>query len=211
MIVGPRARASMLLVWCLLPLASSSAQEERTDSGVEQVSPGVWPDRTFRWYYNPQNAPAWLGPQEARAIVQEAARQWETCGVRMAYQGETDQAPGVMDGRNVVGWSIDMPRQLRGITQGRAKAGTLLERDIAFRPDRNEFERFPRLLKKVIAHEFGHAIGLTHSKRCDDVMTLAADCHRRSPGTLPLTPTANDLARCHALYPPVDGSSPNRN
>ena len=72
---------------------------------------------------------------------------------------------------------------------------------MAIRPDREEFRRSPRLLQKVITHELGHAIGLTHSARCDDVMTLAADCPKSDPETLPLSPTANDLARCRALYP----------
>lgn len=95
-----------------------------------------------------------------------------------------------------------MPRQLRGLTMGQAKDGRLLERDVLIRPDRREFERHPRLLQKVITHEFGHAIGLTHSSRCDDVMTLAADCPKAAPDTLPLALTTHDLARCQALYPP---------
>ena len=66
---------------------------------------------------------------------------------------------------------------------------------------RPEFEHYPRLLQKVITHEFGHAIGLTHSSRCDDVMTLAADCPKADPDTLPIKLTARDLARCQAIYP----------
>lgn len=177
-------------------LAGAGSMENRT----EKRSPGVWPDRAYRWFYNPQHHPAWLDAEGARALVLEAARQWEACGVTMQYLGETDRAPGTMDSINVAGWSLDIPRQLRGITLGRASAGRLFERDIAFRPDRKEFERFPRLLQKVVTHEFGHAIGLTHSPRCDDVMTLAADCPRAHPSTLPLALTGNDLARCRALY-----------
>ena len=93
-----------------------------------------------------------------------------------------------------------MPSQLRGITLGKARLGLLLERDVAIRPDRLEFQRYPRLLQKVITHEFGHAIGLTHSSRCDDVMTLAADCPSIDPEKLPLTLTEHDLERCKQLY-----------
>ena len=169
---------------------------------AEAASPGGWPDRVYRWYYNPQHAPLWLTPESARELVEAAAKPWAACGVHMAYQGESQRAPGKMDGSNVVGWSLTMPPALRGITRGRAKGGQLLERDIAIRPDRQEFKRSPRLLQKVITHEFGHAIGLTHSARCDEVMTLAADCPKTDPDDLPLALTAPDLARCLAIYPP---------
>lgn len=177
------------------------AQGEPVEGRVEKPSPGVWSDKIYRWYYNPQNHPSWLDAKAARELVLDASRKWEVCGVRMDYQGETELAAGRMDGNNVVGWSLEMPRKLRGITLGKVKAGHLLERDIAFLPDRREFERFPRLLQKVITHEFGHAIGLTHSPRCDDVMTLAADCPRIDPDHLPLELTGHDLARCRIIYP----------
>lgn len=171
---------------------------------AERPSPGIWPEREYRWYYNPRNPPPWLGADAARALVLEAAERWEACGVRMTFLGDTDRPPGQMDRHNVVGWSVEMPAPLRAVTLGQAREGRLLERDIAIRPDRKEFELAPVLLKKVVTHEFGHAIGLTHSSRCDDVMTLAADCPKAAPETLPLDPTAGDLARCRAIYPPME-------
>jgi len=167
----------------------------------EKPSPGRWPDLEYRWHYNPRNQPAWLAPDAARALVTDAAKPWAACGIRISFEGDTDHAPGNMDRVNVVGWSLEMPPRLRAITLGQARDGQLLERDIAIRPDRREFEQSPRLLQKVITHEFGHAIGLTHSSRCDDVMTLAADCPKVHPSALPIDLTGNDLARCRALYP----------
>jgi hypothetical protein len=179
--------------------------QERAAPGVEKKSPGSWPDRTFRWYYNGRHHPEWLSEGEARAWVREAAQKWEACGVKMQYEGETASAPLHRDGRNVVGWREDMPRGVppgtRGITAGPAAHGVLIERDIAFNAGREEFHGHPRLLKKVLVHEFGHAIGLTHSTACNDVMTLAASCRRADPETLPLFPTPHDLERCKALYP----------
>lgn len=131
----------------------------------------------------------------------EAASRWEACGVRMAYAGDTDREPLRMDNVNVAGWRDALPRNARGVTAGRAGQGRLVERDIVIDADREEFRRFPRLLRKVLVHEFGHAIGLTHSSRCDDVMTLAADCAPIHPSQLPLVPTERDLARCKAIYP----------
>jgi hypothetical protein len=137
---------------------------------------------------------------EAQALVQGAARKWGACGVTMTYAGETDRMPGEMDGVNVVGWSTTIPAKLRGLTVGQAHGGILLERDVLIRADRQEFRLSAHLLQKVVTHEFGHAIGLTHSRRCDDVMTLAADCPKVDPETLPVVPTENDLARCSDLY-----------
>jgi hypothetical protein len=191
---------------CLLLLFAGAALARTPPP--EKPSPGSWPEREFRWYYNPRNPPAWLGSDAARALVIDAARPWTACGIRMSFLGDTEHAPGRMDRVNVVGWSLEMPPQLRAITLGQAREGHLLERDIAIRPDRGEFERFPRLLQKVITHEFGHAIGLTHSSRCDDVMTLAADCPRVHPDALPLDLTASDLARCRALYASSQAPAP---
>lgn len=167
---------------------------------VEMSSPGIWSDHVYNWHYNPSHFPTWLTDEAARTLVIEASKQWEICGIKMVYQGETVRPAGAMDLTNVIGWSVTMPKQLRGITLGYAKQGRILERDIAFRPDRLEFKRHPRLLQKVITHEFGHAIGLTHSSHCDDLMTLAADCPGLDPEKLPLTLTVHDLERCKMLY-----------
>lgn len=197
----PGCRRMALALLGLLLLAPGLALGEIAAGQMEKPSPGAWPDRVYAWRYNPQHAPVWLDAAAAKTMVLEAAKRWEACGVDMRFLGDTGRAPGAMDGDNVVGWRLDISPRLRGLTLGRARAGRLLERDVAIRPDREEFRRSSQLLQKVITHELGHAIGLTHSLRCDDVMTLAADCPKADPETLPLSPTANDLARCRALYP----------
>jgi hypothetical protein len=191
-----------LFLWASHPARAQTALpgDEPPAAAIERPSPGHWKDGVFRFFYNGAHHPGWLTDDQARAWVIEAAKQWEVCGVRVEFQGDTDKLPGARDGANVVGWRTDMPPQLRGITMGRQAEGALLERDIAWSPERLEFQRFPRLLRKVLVHEFGHAIGLTHSARCDDVMTLAASCRRMAPAELPVVPTPHDVERCKALY-----------
>jgi hypothetical protein len=144
-----------------------------------------------------------MNADEARALITQAAMKWEACGVRMQFLGDTALLPGTMDGENVVGWAVELPRGMRGLTQGRAAGDRLVERDIVFAAERQEFKQSPRLLEKVLVHEFGHAIGLRHSPACGDVMTLAADCPKVPPSSLPVIPTADDLARCRMAYPGV--------
>lgn len=172
------------------------AYEERAPS------PGAWPTHIYRWRYNPQYAPSWLDATQAREKIQAAAAKWAACGLRMEYLGETDEPAGRLDGANVVGWNAKLAGSARAVTLGRADRvkKALLERDVVFNPQREDLRQSSRLLEKVMTHEFGHAIGLTHSSRCDDVMTLAADCPKMPLAQLPLELTPRDLDRCRALY-----------
>lgn len=174
--------------------------EESQSLSIERPSPGSWKGGFFEWYYNPNNRPVWLTNDKAIELLKQSARVWEACGVKMVFKGYSKHQPGRIDGINVVGWSKRLNKNLRGLTIGRARRGLLLERDILIRPDRREFKRFPRLLRKVITHEFGHAIGLTHSSNCNDVMTLAASCPKAHPRTLPIQLTSYDLQRCQEVY-----------
>jgi len=190
-----RAAIAAAIVACAASQPASAQREE-------PPSPGSWPGKVYRWQYNGAEHPAWLSDEQARQLVVDASREWEQCGVRVEYAGETDRPSGRPDGVSVVGWRREMPRNMRGVTQGRPVAGRFVERDITFSSARREFELYPTLLRKVIVHEFGHAIGLTHSGVCNDVMTLASDCPRANPLTLPQHPTPHDLERCRALYSP---------
>lgn len=194
--------AVTLMLFILATPGWVNAESESPKDLGERASPGFWKNKVYDWYLNPNGRPVWLSEADAERLVKAAAAVWEICGLQMRYRGMTNAVPGRMDGLNVFGWNEKLPKGMRGLTVGTAKNEQLLERDIMVRPDRQEFEVYPNLLRKVVSHEFGHAIGLTHSTRCDDVMTLAAECPPKDPSTLPTALTTNDLRRCRALYAP---------
>jgi len=188
-------RFAISFIFLMMSIYQSNAQ-----SLSEQPTPGAWPNRVFRWYYSAKGVPNWLNGEVSRDLFINAANRWKICGIDVQFMGDTDLLPGKLDGTNVAGWSNQISKNLRGLTVGKSSSNILIERDILVQSERTEFLYSRRLLEKVITHEFGHAIGLTHSSRCDDVMSLAANCPKIDPEILPINPTENDLSRCKSIY-----------
>ena len=154
---------------------------------------------TFIWHYSKASSPYWLQPDEGLQLFQNAASAWQKCGVRIIYAGQTDQIPKPnKEDQNILGWG-ELPPHIRGFTFRSQRGGYLNQSDIMINADNADIKKDPRLLQKVITHEFGHALGLYHSKGCYDVMSSAAVCGKTDLPP-PLQPTSNDLEQCKSRY-----------
>lgn len=183
-------RAILLVVgWAALPAFGQAAEPTLR-----------WPVVTVDWYYNASGKPAWLGAAETLELAQRAASDWQKCGIELRYAGESDAAPGKMDGLNVVGWAGDGRRHSAWTHWRARRSGALLEADITLYA--NIFDQYrtrgidARLeLYKSLVHEFGHMLGLTHSEVPSDAMSVRV--RTRPEWRLP---SENDIARCRAHY-----------
>jgi hypothetical protein len=167
-----------------------------------------WEDRRYVWRYNPEGEPPWLESAAALDLVQQAARSWESCGIHMEYAGLTALSPGVKDGSNVVGWKKDGKDYSAWTYWVARKDGQAIEADIILY--RNIFDRYREQgmdalleLRKSLIHEFGHALGMSHSPQAADAMSVRF--RTRAGWQLP---SDNDLARCRAIYPPPPAAAP---
>lgn len=189
-------RALAALLAAVSGLAAAQGSGEQVPEG-----PWRWTDATYRWHYSRAAEPAWLEHGMGLHLFRSAAALWAACGVRLEFAGETDLRAGKMDGVNVAGWATTLPPAMRGATVKRRARSALVEADVAINSANLQLRASPELLRKVILHELGHALGLVHSSDCTDVMSFGADC-RVPARELPQQPAAGDLAQCAARYDP---------
>ncbi len=131
-----------------------------------------WANKTTNWNYNPAGKPASL-TGDANAIA-AAAASWATLGANFGFSGgnATAAAPGacqdVTDGQNTVGWYQQSGTVLAMTCTYWNQLGNATEFDMQIDPSWSWTTSSSSItvdLQSVVAHEFGHALGLKHP--CD--------------------------------------------
>jgi hypothetical protein len=158
-----------------------------------------WRQEVFRWHYNPANEPGWLEPGEGLALFQEAARQWAPCGPAIDFMGPSKLPAGTMDRVNVMGWREFSAPGMRGLTWRRHAGAAIQEADVGIN-NRQPQLQVRTLLRKVVIHEFGHALGLVHAEDCRAVMSFGAACGHVPLSRLPQQPSESDWGQCRLRY-----------
>jgi hypothetical protein len=174
-------------------------EEDVSNSG--EVTKPYWPQFFFSWQYSSYSEPSWLEQDEGLSLFKKAAEAWSQCGIKIEYTGSTDHPGFFKDRLNTMGWSTLKPA-MRGLTlrQTTKNSSKLIEADIIINRENIHIQNNKELLQKVISHEFGHALGLVHSKTCENIMSSAAQCGNKIPAILPSKPTEDDLAQCFERY-----------
>lgn len=175
----------------------------------------AWP-ATMYWNYNPTGAPAqFADPAVVSAAMQQVAGMWmAACRIPAIYAGLTGVPPensvgdgengSVPDQVNVVGWKAT-PAGIAGYTvafPGFADGGMIpiVDADVVVDP-----AKLPGIaqLTRLLAHEFGHVIGIAHAQFDSALMSGPPYSDYNTLNAL----TDDDVRACRCLYGPPTGVS----
>jgi|GEM_PF-3724577 len=187
-------------------------QEQTLESGTQAYTLAGywWPARTTSWAYNPAGKPGYLS--DDATVVAASANVWNNAGGadwRFTGGGTTTRGTGAcrssdptvaLDGANTVGWYPQSDNVLAvTCTWYNPSTGQAVEFDMEIDPAWSWTTSTSGVqidLQTVVAHEFGHALGLGHTTVCPGNLM----CPTYAPGTLLRTPQADDINGLIALY-----------
>jgi hypothetical protein len=172
---------------------------------------------TLNVAYNPDGAPAEWGVPAMLELLQQTGNKWsDVCNVRITITGTTAVRPtpqkkssADVDGLHVVGWVANMPAELAGFSAyvswwyrtSAAVAPTIVDADMVLnlaRADRFAGPQGSANLAGLLAHEWGHVLGLDHSDQAQSVM-FANPYHTYA---FQNSLRADDATACAELYGP---------
>ncbi len=169
-----------------------------------------WPAHTTSWAYNPAGKPTYL--TNDATVIAASANVWNNAGGadwRFSGGGTTTRGTGAcynsLDGFNTVGWYPWGDGATLAVTCSwfNPSTGQAVEFDMEVDPTwpwTTSTSGVQIDLQSVVAHEFGHALGLGHTTVCPGSLM----CPTYAPGTILRTPQADDINGLIALY----GSTP---
>jgi hypothetical protein len=187
-------------------------QEQTLESGTQTYVLGgySWPAHTTSWAYNPAGKPGYLS--DDATVLAASANVWNNAGGadwRFSGGGTTTRATGAcrssdstvaLDGANTVGWYPQSDNVLAvTCTWYNPSTGQAVEFDMEIDPAWSWTTSTSGVqidLQSVVAHEFGHALGLGHTTVCPGSLM----CPTYAPGTVLRTPQADDINGLIALY-----------
>lgn len=161
-----------------------------------------WPNKTYKWYYNPENAPPELPSDVVVQVMQYAMQKWaDQCNIKVVYKGLTTTRPETTyenygpDRVNVLGWGPMWYGFSAYATIWPGENNDIIDGDIVVDPSKiASVER----LEPLLMHEFGHAIGLAHSDVNDASMSGPPYSTYNSRNIL----SVDDVRGCRELYGP---------
>ncbi len=166
----------------------------QTDSNVVR-----WADQAVRplhvVFIPDSTLPGWSRDYLAAARAGMAAWRTNTAGIRM--QEVADSGDAQIEVRFVTTVSDSNEFGVTQLTWGEGGTASHAEIRLALRPDTSEPTIPAAVLRRVAIHEFGHALGLPHSGRRNDIMFATSPV---------AAPSRRDQATLRLLYALPPGS-----